>query len=273
MSNKPEAQDWSLASREKRSSPLGSTLFVGLRAADAVLQYNLLRQGWAHEAVTALGGTAISTVGAGQLGLTPYGTILTSLAIGSSLKHIIWKIVIGEQEMKPAAAVAIAIFNTLLNSANTLLSAWAWCSAAPTNLPSAVSVTDVLLSSPWLLTGCALFGAGIATELGAEVDRMRFKAKPENKGKPYGGGLWSLATNINYGGYTLWRAGYAIAAAGPAWGLAVGAFFFYDFTSRAIPELDRYCSDKVSTTKKMTRVSPKNAHADPPCSMGMIGLR
>ncbi|KAL8924445.1 MAG: hypothetical protein Q9208_004053 [Pyrenodesmia sp. 3 TL-2023] len=244
MSDKSEMHDWSLASREKWPSPLGSTLFVGLRAADAVLQYNLLRQGWAYEAVTALGGAAIPTVRAGQLGLTPYGTILTSLAIGSSLKHIIWKIVIGEQEMKPAAAFAIGIFNTVLNSANTLLSTWAWCSAAPANLLPSASLTDVLLSSPWLLTGCALFGVGIAMELGAEVDRMRFKSKPENKGKPYGGGLWSIATNINYGGYALWRAGYAMVAAGPIWGLAVAAFFFYDFTSRAIPVLDRYCSDK-----------------------------
>ncbi|KAL8906337.1 MAG: hypothetical protein Q9207_002112, partial [Kuettlingeria erythrocarpa] len=244
MSDTTQGQDWSLASREKRPSPLGSTLFVGLRAADAVLQYSLLRQGWAHEAVNMLGGTAVPSVGAGPLGLTPYGTILTSLAIGASLKHVIWKILIGEQEMKPAAAFAIGLFNTVFNSTNTLLSVWAWSSAAPTNLPPSASITDVLLSSPWVLTGCALFGVGIATELGAEVDRMRFKAKPENKGKPYGGGLWSLATNINYGGYTLWRAGYAMAAAGPAWGLAIGTFFFYDFTSRAIPVLDRYCSEK-----------------------------
>ena len=79
----------------------------------------------------------------------------------------------------------------------------------------------------------------------SEIQRKVFKDKPENKGKPYGGGLFGLATNINYGGYTLWRAGYAVAAAGLPWGALVGAFFFYDFTTRAIPALDQYCTDRV----------------------------
>ncbi|KAL8708128.1 MAG: hypothetical protein Q9225_007655, partial [Loekoesia sp. 1 TL-2023] len=244
MSGKPAARGWDLASREKRPSPFGSTLFVGLRAADAVLQYSLLRQEWASDIVKTLGGIAVPTVGAGPLGLTPYGVTLSSLAVGASVKHIIWRIAISEQEMKPAAAVTISAFNTVCNTANTLLSAWALSSAAPTNLPPSASITDVLLSSPSLLAGSVLFNLGIATELFAEFQRKWFKSKPENKGKPYGGGLWSLATNINYGGYTLWRTGYAIAAAGPVWGLLVGAFFVYDFTQRAIPILDRYCIDK-----------------------------
>ncbi|KAL8945901.1 MAG: hypothetical protein Q9222_007624 [Ikaeria aurantiellina] len=245
MSGKAEPKDWDLASREKRPSPLGSTLFVGLRAADAVLQYHILRQGWATDAVTYLGGQAVPTVGAGPLGLTPYGAVLTALGAGTSFKHVLWQVAISEQEMKPGAAVLISAFNTLFNSANTLLLAWALSSAAPVDLPPSASIGEVLLSSPSLLTGVSLFGLGIVTELFSEFQRKAFKAKPENKGKPYGGGLWSLATNINYGGYTLWRTGYAMAAAGPVWGLAIGGWFFYDFASRAIPVLDRYCTDKV----------------------------
>ncbi|KAI4200129.1 MAG: hypothetical protein LQ350_004168 [Teloschistes chrysophthalmus] len=244
MSGKSEPQDWSLASREKRPSPLGSTLFVGLRAADAVLQYSLLRQGWAADAVRSLGGVAVPTVGAGPLGLTPYGALLSVLAVGTSFKHVVWQLSISEQEMKPAAAIAIASFNTVLTVANTLLSAWALVSAAPTDLPASASISEVILSSPSLIAGLGLFTLGLTTELYAEFQRKRFKSQPENQGKPYGGGLWSLATNINYGGYTLWRTGYAMAAGGPIWGLVIGAFFFYDFTSRAIPILDRYCTNK-----------------------------
>ncbi|KAL9015341.1 MAG: hypothetical protein Q9173_000051, partial [Seirophora scorigena] len=181
-----ESKDWSLALREKRPSPLGSTLFVGLRAADAVLQYHLLRQGWAHVAISALNGSTVPTTAAGPFGLTPYGTIISSLAVGASLKQGIWQTFISEQEMKPAAAVAIAAFNTLFNTANTLLSAWAWSSAAPTHLPPSASMADALLAAPALMAGVALFGVGIATELGAEIQRMRFKARPQNRGKPMG---------------------------------------------------------------------------------------
>ena len=50
--------------------------------------------------------------------------------------------------------------------------------------------------------------AGILLELVSELQRKRFKDDPANKGKPYAGGLFSLARSINYGGYTLWRGGY-----------------------------------------------------------------
>ncbi|KAI4179572.1 MAG: hypothetical protein L6R41_007758 [Letrouitia leprolyta] len=245
MSEKPEPEQWSLASREKRPSPLGSTLFVGLRAADVFLQYNLLRQGWASHAVQTLGGDTIPTTGTGPLGLTPHGLVLTSLAAGASIKHIIWQLFISEQEMQPGAGSIICADNTGFNTVNTLLSAWALCSAAPKDLPPSASIGEVLLSSPSVLAGVALFGLGILTELFSESQRKWFKSKPENKGKPYGGGLWSLATHINYGGYTLWRAGYALAAAGPVWGLIAGGIFFYDFTHRAIPVLDQYCIERV----------------------------
>lgn len=268
MSEKSEAKGWDLASREKRPSTFGSALFVGLRAADAVLQYSLLRQEWASDIVKALGGIAVPTVGAGPLGLTPYGVVLSSFAVGASVKHVVWQVAISEQEMKPAAAVAISAFNTVFNTANTLLSAWALSSAAPTNLPPSTSISDVLLSSPSLLAGSVVFGLGVATEIFAEFQRKWFKSKPENKGKPYGGGLWSLATNINYGGYTLWRTGYAIAAAGPVWGLLVGSFFVYDFTQRAIPILDRYCIDKVRPSLTVRYFDLSN-----PCSFSHLVRR
>ena len=175
--------------------------------------------------------------------------------------------------MKPAAAVAISALNTFLNTANTLLSIWIVTSAAPTNIAPSASVGEVLLSSPGLAAGVSLFAVGIATELFSEFQRKWFKSRPENKGKPYGGGLWSLATNINYGGYTLWRTGYALAAAGPAWGLAVGGFSAYDFASRAIPVLDRYCTDKVRSFEDSRNTSVCRANRCVLCSMASRGSR
>ncbi|KAI4212699.1 MAG: hypothetical protein LQ351_004590 [Letrouitia transgressa] len=251
MAENSECKHWSLTSRVKEPSPLGTTIWVGLRAADAALQYALLRQKLASELVKLLGGRpVVATAINGPLGLTPHGAILTAITVGASLKHAIWALFIKEQKMTPSAALAIVGIETLHNTINTFLSAWAITSAAPTNGPPFPSLGETLLSSPILLLGATLSAVGLSTELYAEFQRKWFKDDPKNEGKPYGGGLWSLATHINYGAYTLWKAGYATAAAGPFWGGFVGAFFFYDFTSRAIPELDEYCTEKVSEASR-----------------------
>ncbi|KAL8740400.1 MAG: hypothetical protein Q9190_006900, partial [Brigantiaea leucoxantha] len=239
----PKHRDWS--SRAKRPSPVGSTIFVGLRAADAALQYALLGQKLGSELVKLLGGQPVvtSTIN-GPLGLTPHGAIVAVLAMGSTLKQSIWCMFLKEQEMTVGAAFVIAGLETVLNTANTLLSAWALTSAAPASRLSHHTVFDSIFASPTLIAGLSLSAVGLTTELFSEFQRKSFKKNPKNKGKPYGGGLWSLATNINYGGYTLWRAGYATAAAGPIWGGLAGVFFIYDFMTRAIPSLDQYCTEK-----------------------------
>ncbi|MBE3045920.1 hypothetical protein IMZ48_25935 [Candidatus Bathyarchaeota archaeon] len=50
----PELRD--NVSRTKRFNKLGTTVFVGLRAADAVLQYALLHKGWAASLIKKAGG-------------------------------------------------------------------------------------------------------------------------------------------------------------------------------------------------------------------------
>ena len=244
-----KSEDWSLASRKKAPSPVGTAIFVGLRSADVALQYSILQRGLGARLIEACGSRALqaSTIAGNDVaGLTPYSTIISAMALGSAVKQIIYVLYISEQELLPGAAAAISVVNTVMNSANTLLSIWAFSSATPTLMSPAASVLDVVMSSPTVAVGVGLYTVGIITELYSELQRKAFKDKPENKGKPYGGGLWSLATNINYGGFTLWRSGYAVTAAGPAWGLAIGAFAFYDFTTRAIPALDDYCTEKVS---------------------------
>ena len=243
--------DFDLASREKKPSPLGTAIFVGLRAADAVLQYQILQQGWGQQLVSTLGGAPVPFAAPrdptlAYFGLGPYPALMSALALGSSVKHISWILGVSEQEMPPAAAVLIAAFNTVLNTSNTLLSCWALTSQAPQMETQSTTMYDMITASPVLAIGLGLYTVGITTEMVAEVQRKMFKSDPKNEGKPYGGGLWSLATNINYGGYTLWRTGAALSAAGPMWGIIIGAFFFYDFTRRAIPSLDAFCTEKVS---------------------------
>ena len=246
-----EPKDWAYQSREKKSSPLGTSIFVGLRAADTLLQLSILQRGWGSQLIQSLGGSVVPFATPRDpalvyFGLGPYPAIMSALAFGASTKHAAWMLGISEQEMTPPAALMIGTFNTILNTLNTMFSIWSFTSAAPQMATQSASITDVITSSPTLMLGLGLYTVGLVTEFTSEVDRQRFKSKPENKGKPYGGGLWSWATNINYGGYTLWRAGYAVSAAGLPWGAVVGGWFFYDFTSRAIPSLDRYCTEKVN---------------------------
>jgi steroid 5-alpha reductase family enzyme len=139
--------------------------------------------------------------------------------------------------MYPSGAIFIALFNTINNTLNTL--AFTIAAANPTYL------------SPYsIYIGAALYTIGILVETISEVQRKRFKDKPENKGKAYAGGLFSLARNINYGGYTLWRSGMALAAGGPIWGSLVFAFFTWDFSTRAIPVLEEYCRNKYGEQYK-----------------------
>lgn len=244
-----EPKDWDNQSREKKPSPLGTSIFVGLRAADTVLQYSILQRGWGSQLIQSLGGSVVPFAtprdpALAYFGLGPYPAILSALALGASTKHVAWVLGVSEQEMLPTGALMIGVFNSVVNTLNTMFSLWTITSAAPQMATQSASITDVITSSPTLMLGLGLYTVGIVTEFASELDRKRFKDKPENKGKPYGGGLWSWATNINYGGYTLWRAGYAVSAGGLPWGAFVGALFAYDFASRAIPSLDKYCTEK-----------------------------
>ena len=134
-------------------------------------------------------------------------------------------------------AVGIALFNTVNNSINTLL--FTIAASNPTYIP------------PYsIYIGAILYTVGILVEPISEVQRKMFKDKPDNKGKPYAGGLFSLARNINYGGYTLWRSGMAFAAGGVVWGTLIGSFFAFDFATRAIPVLEEYCENKYGDQYK-----------------------
>jgi steroid 5-alpha reductase family enzyme len=144
-------------------------------------------------------------------------------------------------------SVIVGVFNTVFNAMN--------------NYAFLLSATSASASStfpqPALIVGSALYIVGLTTEYVSELQRKRFKEDPANKGKPYTGGLWRLARHINYGAYTAWRAGFAMAAGGWILGAVVGGFFFFDFASRGVPVLNEYCEKRYGADweafKKQTK--------------------
>ena len=236
-------------SRRKNASPVGKAIFIGLRALDVWWQHNLLTRGWATQAIEWLGGQSVSgtkiLTSASVTTLQPYYGLVSLLSLGSSIKQIATMIFVSEQETSVASAITIAGFNTIFNSVNTLLSVWAVTSQAPGPV-SPSNLAKLLLANPLVAIGASAYLIGILTEAISEFQRTAFKKNPANKGKPYGGGLFSLATNINYGGYTVWRAGYALVTGGIPLAALTFSFFFYDFAARGVPVLDEYLTNRVS---------------------------
>lgn len=209
---------------------------------DPLLQHAFLARGLGFSLVHRLGAQAIPLVTSDNLlDLSPYQTAILATAVGTSLKQVFWILFISQEEMRVGMAVTIAGFNTVFNSLNSLLFICDLTSAAQDR-----DIMELTLRRPVLAVGACFYAVGIFQETVAEVQRRNFKMDPNNKGKPYSGGLFSLARNINYGGYTPWRAGYAMASAGWAWAAVVGGFFFYDFATRGVPVLDQYCQKRVS---------------------------
>jgi hypothetical protein len=237
-------------SRRKTASAVGRGIFIGLRALDVWWQYRLLRDGWAAQAIKTLGGQSVPVqqilTAANVTCLQPYYGLVSLLSLGSSVKQIATMMIVSEQETPVSSAITIAAFNTIFNTVNTLLSVWTVTSQAPTVVSSGQSPA-YLFANPLIAIGAGAYVLGILTEAVSEFQRTAFKKKPENKGKPYGGGLFYFATNINYGGYTIWRAGYALVTGGFSLATITFSFFFYDFAARGVPVLDDYLTTKVSS--------------------------
>ena len=225
-----------MPSRVKRSTPFGTACFVGLRAADVFVQYYLLKQGGAAKILSSLG---LHTVAIAD---TSYADILIGLAALGSAKQIVWVYGISEAEMPTGQAFQIGIANTVFSSINAFLASWAvssLASSSPGLLRSDASAVQQLSSSPILAGAVIVSVLGILVETVSELQRKSFKSDPKNNGKPYSGGLFSLARHINYGGYALWRPANALAAGGVAAAIPTFAFFSYNFVANSIPGLDR----------------------------------
>ncbi|OBT64602.1 hypothetical protein VE03_06384 [Pseudogymnoascus sp. 23342-1-I1] len=273
----PAADPRDNLSRIKRSSPLGTALFTSIRTADIFIQYGLVAYSLATPRLHTIGVSALPPFLPGAFSLPTLANftalplqarLIIALAAASSIKHVYWLFRIGETEIRPTDAVAVGFFNTIFNSLNSIF--WSIAPLAPL-LPTAAAslLTDLGILSPAprdltsltpaFVIGTALAVVGLTLETTSEIQRRNFKARPENKGKPYTGGLFGVARHINYGSYCLWRAGYAMAAAGPIWGGLVFWFFYYDFTNRGVPVLDRYCADRYGEDWQQYRKKVKSS--------------
>jgi len=228
-------------SRVKGRSPFGSTVFVGLRALDVFIQYGIIAKGYGALAIQKLGGSAVdfSSSPSVALGLPLWPLAIVGMSAGGALKQIYVLLALSELEMPAKLSVIVGLANTFNNSLNALI----FCSSRFSPVASKVDLNE---ASSLLVGGVALYAVGMLGEIYSEIQRARFKAKPENKGKPYTEGLFSLARHINYGCYTVMRTGYAAATGGWIWGLVTGAILLHDFASRAVPALDYHCSQRVS---------------------------
>lgn len=235
--------DWFWDTRRKGPSTAGTMAFLGLRALDLPFQWWLLSTG--SGILERFGATAVRHSGNTTfLGLSPYQSVVLGLAFGSAAKQAYWKLFIGDTVVPVPFAVGIAAYNTILNSLNTFLALWTVTSQQPIDQSSLRAFFTTC--PPALPVGLALYSVGLFTEWYCEVQRKSFKQDPSNKGKPYAGGLFSLARNINYGGYTLWRSGYSLICGGWIWAGIMCTWLAGDFINRAIPSMDAYCEKRVS---------------------------
>ncbi|KAK8153919.1 hypothetical protein IWX90DRAFT_475947 [Phyllosticta citrichinensis] len=253
----------------KHPTPLGGSIFIGLRSIEPALQYAILARGVGSAVLQTLhmdalpattAGLAATTMGVAAidaLGLSPAALILLAMSVGAAAKQAYWRAALTAEEMPPKTAVELSLFNAVSNAVNTL----AFCSAGfsslrygPLPLPGGIASS---LPAP-VVVGAALYAVGLALEWYGEVQRAAFKADARNAGKPCMRGLWAYARHVNYGGYTLWRAGFAMAGAGWWYGAFVGVFFLWDFSTRGVVVLDKYCSERYG--EAWTRFKQQTPH-------------
>lgn len=247
----PKEVDTFIARGKYSASPFGTLVFIGLRTFDIFVQTVILTNG-----ATVLAGWGIPTVKSNfsydlsppiALGLGLKPLMLVAFAAGSTLKQIFWLTVTAGETMSVGTGIMISVFNTVVNSLNSLISLWAGFGLAAAIGASSRNQNELNVVEK---AGVVLYAAGLLTEMGSETQRWAFKRDPRNKGKVYSGGLFSLARHINYGGYTIWRASYALVAGGPVWGACVAALFGSYFARGGIPELNEYCEKRVSSRLK-----------------------
>ncbi|KXS94626.1 hypothetical protein AC578_2235 [Pseudocercospora eumusae] len=226
----------------KQFDRLGTLAFVGSRLVDPFIQYQFLKNDWGRILIERLRGTTLSQgpplitrTPLDRLGLSPYRTIILAMSVGSMLKQNYWVTAINQERMLPSFGLQVGVFNFVADTLNTLFFVCAQTSASANG--------EHFPQTP-LIAGSLLYGAGIFVEWLSEQQRHNWKKKEENRGQVYMGGLWSLSRHINYFGYTVWRAGYAIAAGGFIWGATVAALSAFQFTQNSIPELQRYMEYK-----------------------------
>lgn len=89
----------------------------------------------------------------------------------------------------------------------------------------------------WL--GMILYASGSFLNTGSELQRKKWKERPENHGHLFTGGLFHYAIHINYLGDEVLFTGFALIT-GRAWALLVPLLMLGGFLFFSIPDLDRH---------------------------------
>ncbi|KAJ6578857.1 hypothetical protein DFH09DRAFT_348865 [Mycena vulgaris] len=231
-----------------RYTPVGTHSIPGIatfalgRLSDAPLQYALFTQGWAVKGLTAVGLRAsnlLITAGPGVADLGPIPTLLTGMYAVAGLRHAYWVLFTNTYSWTPSTSLAVVLYNTAVNTIDTLVAVNALTSAP---FPILGSFVDCIGWKQW--AGLALFAVGISMETIAEETRKQFKKDPKNKGKIDDTGLWSFVRHPNYLGYTLWRTGITLATGSLVATGALTALQIVGFTTGGIPGITSYMSSK-----------------------------
>lgn len=231
-SKSPQLRDY--VTRTKAPSPLGTSIFVALRLLDPPLIWAILAPGIASNLISALGFSppALDT-NVNYLGLSPAQAVIFLMATAGSLKHVFWILFVSEQQMPTGSGLLLGSLELISDALNSILFVITGSSSSG-------------IESWTFIAGISLYTVGLFLETVSEIQRRNFKRMPANRGKPYADGLFSWARNINYGGHTLWKSGFAMVSGGWIWALVIGGTYFYDFASRGVPVLDQYCHKRVS---------------------------
>ncbi|KAF3061971.1 hypothetical protein GL218_04212 [Daldinia childiae] len=259
----PDSKPWhkkvDLIQRGDRSpTPWGTLTFIGLRLLDLPLQHALLAPAGLGSALLARAGITSAAAASPAVLHTgipfidalgrPTSALLFVFACGSAAKQIYWQTVLSYESFPAGAAAAVALYNTVMNSTNGVLSL-ASSTSSLFSQPQITIALPFLSSSPVdiplsTLLGLCMYVFGLSLETVSEAQRKAFKDAPENKGKVCKVGVWRWARHVNYLGYSLWRGGYTMVATGWIGGLVMTAWQMWDLSYRAAGVLDDYCTNK-----------------------------
>lgn len=95
----------------------------------------------------------------------------------------------------------------------------------------------------WDVLAGVLFLGGGALNTGSEWARLRFKARPENRGKLYTRGPFAVVRHPNYLGDCLWGVGWALASRSP-WSVLIVLAEVAGFVFVNVPQLSRYLEQR-----------------------------
>jgi steroid 5-alpha reductase family enzyme len=102
---------------------------------------------------------------------------------------------------------------------------------------------------PWDVVGAFLLLLGSAVNTGSELQRLRWKALPESRGRCYTGGLFAYSMHINYLGDSILFTGWAILTTS-VWAFSIPVLMTALFIFYHIPPLDAYLEDRYGADFK-----------------------